>query len=111
MSFCFEQGIPHSEFLDWAPEDKAKTLAFAMEQAARCSMCGTAPWEWEENKYAYTAVDEFCNGCYQKSVFSDQESRSLPGTNVKLIATTPLVKAKMQVAAKRRRAKMRSVEE
>ena len=33
-------------------------------------MCGTAPWEWEENKFAFTAVDEFCQGCYQKSIFT-----------------------------------------
>lgn len=65
-------------------------------------MCGTAGWEWQENRFAYTAVDDFCQGCYQKSVFSDQESRSLPGTNVKLIPTTPMVKAQMLVTAKRR---------
>lgn len=104
MSYCYEKGIPHSKFLEWEPEDKAKTIAYAMEQATRCSMCGTAPWEWEQNKYAYTAMDEFCQGCYQKSVFSDQESnKTLPGTNVKLVPTTPLVKAKFQVQARKRR--------
>lgn len=103
MSYCHEKGIPHSKFLDWDPEDRAKALAFSLEQSSRCSMCGTAPWEWEENKFAYTAVDEFCKGCYQKAVFSDQESRSLPGTNVKLVPVTPLVKAQMAVKAKKRR--------
>ena len=105
MSYCHEKGIPHSAFLEWDPEDRAKILAYSMETGGRCSSCGTAPWEWEENKYAYTAIDEFCTGCYQKSVFSDQESRSLPGTNVKLVPTTPLTKAKMQVQAKKRRTK------
>jgi hypothetical protein len=112
MSYCHEKGIPHSVFLEWEPEDRAKVLAYAMEQSNRCSQCGTAPWEWEENKFAYTAVDDFCKGCYQKSVFSDQESnRSLPGTNVKLVPTTPLVKARMTVQAKKRRTRMRSAEE
>ena len=73
MSYCYEHGIPHSKFLKWDPEDRAKTLAFALESALRCSMCGTASWEWEENKFAYTAVDEFCQGCYQKSIFSDTQ--------------------------------------
>src|SRR5262245_62137333 len=100
MAYCFEKGIPHSKFLNWDAEDKAKVIAFSLEQSSRCNMCGTAGWEWEDNRYAYTAVDEFCPGCYRKSVFSDQESRSLPGTNVKLVPTTPLLKAQMVVKAK-----------
>lgn len=104
MSYCTEKGIPHSVFLEWDPEDRAKTLAYIMETNARCTMCGTAPWEWEENRFAYTAVDEFCQGCYQKARFSDTESTSLPGTNVRLVPTTPLLKAQMAVKAKKRRA-------
>lgn len=102
MSYCHEKGIPHSEFLEWEPEDRAKVLAYSLESATRCQMCGTAPHEWEQNRFAYTAVDDFCQGCYQKSVFSDQESRSLPGTNVRLVPTTPMLKAKMAVKAKKR---------
>jgi len=103
MAFCNEKGIPHSVYLEWAPEDRAKAMAFQMESALRCSMCGTAPWEWEDNRFAYAAVEEFCQGCYQKSVFGDTESnKSLPGTNVKLVPTTPMMKAKMQVQAKKR---------
>ena len=102
MSYCYENAIPHSVFLEWEPEDKAKALAFAIEKSERCDMCGTAPWEWEENRFAYTAVDEFCKGCYQKSIFEDQESTSLPGTNVKLVPTTPMMRAKMQVKARKR---------
>lgn len=64
-------------------------------------MCGTAGWEWEENKFAYTAVDDFCQGCYQKSRHSEG-TRSLPGTNVKLVPTTPFLKAKMAVAETKR---------
>lgn len=83
-------------------------MAYAIEQSSKCTMCGTASWEWEQNKFAYTAMDEFCQGCYQKSVFSDQESnKSLPGTSVKLVPTTPLVKAQMQIKAKKRRSKLK----
>jgi hypothetical protein len=101
MSYCFEHGIPHSKFLDWDPEDRAKTVAYALESGQRCQMCGTAPWEWEENKFAYTAMDEFCKGCYQKSVFSDQQGSSLPGTNVKLVPTTPQLTAQMALKARK----------
>ena len=112
MAYCHDKGIPHSEFLEWDPEDRAKVLAYSLEQASRCNMCGTAEWEWEENKFAYTPIDNFCRGCYQKSVFSEQESnKSLPGTNVKLVPTTPLMKAQMQVKAKKRQAKLRVVKE
>jgi hypothetical protein len=106
MGYCHEKGIPHSVFLEWDPEDRAKTLAYSLEQALRCTLCGTAPWEWEENKFAYTAVDEFCKGCYHKSMYKDTESNSLPGTNVKLVPTTPQLKAKMVVTA-RKRARLR----
>lgn len=110
MAYCFERGIPHSEFLSWEPEDRAKVLAFAVEQAERCVMCGTANWEWEENRFAYTPVEEMCQGCYQKGVFSDSESKPLPGTNVKLVPTTPLLRAQTAVTAKKRRKMMRSEE-
>lgn len=102
MSYCHEKAIPHSEFLDWDPEDRAKVVAYILENSLRCQMCGTAPWEWEENKYAFTAVDEFCQGCYQKSVFGDTQGSSLPGTNVRLIPTTPQLTAKMAMKARKR---------
>lgn len=107
MSYCYDHAIPHSKFLQWEPEDKAKVMAYAMEKASRCMQCGTAPWEWEENKFAYTAVEELCMGCYQKSVYSEAESRSLPGTNVKLIPMTPELKAQMLVKARKRERMMR----
>jgi hypothetical protein len=103
MSYCNEHGIPHSEYLSWDPEDRAKTIAYLLEQGERCTMCGTAGWEWEENRFAYMAVDNFCQGCYQKSVYSETMSNSLPGTNVKLIPVTSDLKAKMAVVGRRRR--------
>ena len=103
MAYCVDKGIPHSTFLEWDPEDRAKTMAHLMEQNERCVSCGTAPWEWEQDRFAYTAVDEFCHGCYQKAMFSDTQSRSLPGTNVRLVPTTLDLKAKMAVQAKKRR--------
>ena len=108
MSYCHEKGIPHSEFLRWEPEDRAKVIAFHLESSARCDMCGTAPWEWEENPFAYEPVDEFCKGCYMKSVFSDQEGKTgLAGTNIKLIPVTPMRKAQRVVADKKRAEMMR----
>lgn len=102
MSFCVERGIPHSTFLEWSPEDRAKVLAYLMEQSSRCVSCGTAPWEWKSDKFAYTAVDDFCQGCYKKAMHTESSGSGLPGTNVKLVPTTPLLKAQMKVTAKKR---------
>lgn len=104
MSYCHEKAIPHSVFLEWDPEDRSKVLAYIMEQSLRCTMCGTAEWEWEENKFAYTPVEEFCRGCYQKAIYSkvEQGNEPLPGTNVKLVPTTLELKARMAVLRKKR---------
>jgi len=102
MGFCFERGIPHSVFLEWDPEDRAKILAYAIEQSSRCVSCGTASWEWEENRFAYTAVDEHCSGCYQRAVYQESMGSSMPGTSVKLVPTTPLLTAQATVNAKKR---------
>jgi hypothetical protein len=81
MSYCYEQGIPHSEFLDWTPEDRAKVLAFMLEKASRCDMCGTAEWEWDADRRAYEPVEKFCMGCYLKHM-ANEGGGSMPGTNV-----------------------------
>ena len=47
-------------------------------------------------------MDEFCQGCYQKSMFSDTQGSSLPGTNVKLVPTTPQLTAQMAMKARKR---------
>jgi hypothetical protein len=81
MSYCYENGISHSEFLEWEPEDRAKTLAFMLEKAARCDMCGTAEWEWDADRRAYEPVEKFCMGCYLRHM-AEEGSGSMPGTTV-----------------------------
>lgn len=70
MAYCYEHAIPHSRFLGgadvWLDTDRLKTMAFALEKAERCPACGTAPWEWEENRGAYVAVKERCQGCMRR---------------------------------------------
>ena len=39
--FCNTHGIPHSEFLEWDPDDRQKALAYLYEDSERCGMCGT----------------------------------------------------------------------
>ena len=101
LQLCNEWGIPHSEFLSWDPEDKAKALAFSLEKSSRCEMCGTAEWEWEENRYAYEPVEHFCMGCYLKHM-AGEDGGSMPGTTITLLPSTGRSAAKRRVDAKRK---------
>lgn len=90
MAFCHEHGISHSHFLGgpdaWTPEDRAKVVAFGMEKSMRCNMCGTADWEWEEDPYAYEAVQSLCYGCQKKDlVRTDPEFEDRPGISIVLL--------------------------
>jgi hypothetical protein len=103
MTWCKQAGIPHSEFKSWDAEDQSKALAFLIEENAKCGMCGTAEWEWEPelggNRRAYEPVEQFCMGCYLKSV-ADEGSK-LPGTTVSLMPTSSQQYAKMITDRKR----------
>lgn len=70
-------------FLEWAPEDRAKAMAFAMEENTRCQMCGTATWEWDEDPHAYEPIAHLCKGCYLKDT-AQEDSKNLPGTTIVL---------------------------
>lgn len=96
MALCEEYKIPHSAFLLWEDEDRAKALAYFAEKSERCSLCGTAQWEWDEDRYAYTTEEKFCKGCYYKHVQSEGHDR-LPGTTVELTKLTLTQKAQLQV--------------
>ena len=87
MSFCNDNGIPHSEFLGWDKDDRDKVLAALMEKSLFCSLCGTAEWEWDENRHAYQPVEHFCMGCYMKESASEDAGK-MKGTSVELVPTT-----------------------
>lgn len=75
MKFCNSAGMPHSRFLEWDDEDRAKALAYMGFETQFCSLCGTAPWEWDEeqggSRYAYEPVEEVCPGCEKKDWLRD----------------------------------------
>jgi hypothetical protein len=104
LALCNEWGIPHSEFLSWSTEDRSKAVAFAIEKGLRCDLCGTAEWEWEENKRAYAPAEEFCMGCYIKTVFG-QDGNDTPGSTIKLIPSNSVEHAKHLAAEKKKAAR------
>ena len=93
VRWCADHGLPHSALLAWDPEDRAKLTAHILEESARCQMCGTSPWEWEEDPFAYEPVQETCRGCQLRDMASDEVSQGR-GQRVVLIPK--------RVAAKRR---------
>jgi hypothetical protein len=84
MGYCYDKAIPHSEFMEWDGVDRSKILAYRMEEASKCQMCGTAPWEWEEDRFAYEPVQHMCHGCYLKDIASETEQNT-PGVSVILL--------------------------
>lgn len=58
-------------------------MAYLMENASRCQMCGTSAWEWEEDRFAYAPVTTQCMGCYIKDV--SREDDAPPGSRITLI--------------------------
>lgn len=87
VAYCAEHGIPHSEFLArWSNEDRAKLVAHLVEQSEKCSMCGTADWQWIEDPEAFTPVFHDCMGCYLKETFrrSAPDADNRPGRTVTL---------------------------
>lgn len=85
MRWCSDKGIPHSEYLSWRQSDREKLIAFLLDDNARCKQCGTADWEWEENRYAYQAELEFCQGCMHLEAAREDQSDTPPGASIVLV--------------------------
>lgn len=86
MNYCAEHAIPHSVFIEqWSVEDRGKALAFVREKNLKCGMCGTARWEWEENRFAYYPKEEICPGCEKKDFVMDTRHERHPGLYVTLV--------------------------
>jgi hypothetical protein len=88
MDYCGPRGIPHSEFLSWDIDDQAKALGWMAEQAQRCPGCGTAEWEWAEDRFAYVAEDHVCLGCLAKGSAEKRNAdatKDNPGLQVRLV--------------------------
>lgn len=105
MTYCFERGIPWSEWLErWSQEDRARVIAYALEKAERCGMCGTAPWEWDPeqggSKYAYEAHRHICFGCQHKDLAREEDDGRLAGMSIVLIPAAQA--AKIRASQKKR---------
>lgn len=48
-------------------------------------MCGTAPWEWEEDRFAYMATVHVCEGCKHREAARD-DARNIDGGTIILVS-------------------------
>jgi hypothetical protein len=62
-----------------------KLLAIQLEDAERCQMCGTSPWEWEEDRFAYTAVVHTCKDCQLREA-AREDAAEISGGSIVLIS-------------------------
>ena len=87
MRFCNTHGIPHSVFLEeWSEEDRSKANAYMVFEAQMCQMCGTSPWEWDEeqggSRFAYEPCYEICPGCERKEWLRESDDKKPSGAYV-----------------------------
>lgn len=89
VGYCYDHGIPHSEYLErWSTEDRSKVSALTLDRGERCPSCGTAEWEWGLDFYAYEPMHSTCRGCQQKEVLAKateaDNTPMPPGTTIRL---------------------------
>lgn len=74
-----------------------------LEKAERCVLCGTAEWEWLENKFAYEPVEHYCHGCYLKAMAQDDDpKRNTKGVTMELLPTGTQEAAQRLIRAKKK---------
>jgi hypothetical protein len=77
MTYCFDHGIPYSEFMSWSSEDIERVLAFQLYKSEICPQCGTKDEDWVDDKGraldepVYEAATVRCFGCQQIETLRD----------------------------------------
>lgn len=48
-------------------------------------MCGTAEWEWLENRFAYEPARQVCFGCEKKDLMREDDDGRQAGVSIVLL--------------------------
>ena len=76
-------------------------VAVSLERAERCTMCGTASYEWEEDPFAYEAVRVSCPGCMRRETLQEDSGESaLKGVSVRLHSAAMAERARVELERK-----------
>ena len=81
--------------LGWDPEDRAKLIAYLLESSSKCQQCGTAAWEWEEDRHAYEPTVVQCWGCYYKDL-TREDAEGMLGARISLVPKESAVRLREQ---------------
>jgi hypothetical protein len=100
VAWCSDHGLPHSTLLGWDPSDRAKLVAYLLDSAARCQLCGTSAWEWETPEgeidlHTYEPSTHQCWGCYVK----DNAAEDAPRQNGATVVLIPRAVAAARLKA------------
>lgn len=82
MAVCAAYRIPHSEFLSWSADDRAKAMWWHLRERQTCGGCGTRREEWVGSDGArldaYIAEAQLCHGCRAISAERDRIGENAP---------------------------------
>lgn len=59
-------------------------------------MCGTAPWEWDEDGFAYETVFHTCRGCQLKEEQAKDDTPRPSGTTIRLVSKEQAEKMRLK---------------
>ena len=90
IDYCAEQGIRHSEFLEWDEDDQAKAIVWLEEKNLKCPDCGTRREESDPKLggtlHAYHVERFTCYVCKNIEDEYDDERKSTSGKKGKIRA-------------------------
>lgn len=104
VGYCYDHGIPYSEYLErWTDADRARVAAVGLERARICSKCGTDSMDWEDDPYAYAPMFVTCPGCQKIEALSKDDTPRPLGTSIRLVPKETAVRLAREAEAGRPR--------
>jgi RNase P subunit RPR2 len=114
MGYCYDHAIPHSRFLDWDPDDRAKVMAYYIWKSEICPHCNTRNSDWvdEHNRFldnpTYEMTTIKCFGCAEMERMRESLPSGLNGVYVVPVRYDP--NAEPEIARREREARQREKE-
>lgn len=91
MAYCGPIGLPHSRFLGWDELDQDKSIAWMLDERAKCPECGTYPDEWLDDSGRdvdpppYVTEIVRCIGCVHQDDAHKRIPKDLVGAKVRFV--------------------------
>lgn len=93
-------------------------VAVLLEKSEQCDMCGTSPWQWDEDMQAFVATEDVCMGCYHRDIARDARDAAkkagetgAAGMKIRLVRPWQLVQREAKTSKRPKSARERVREE